>query len=115
MNKKKRITIVSIGAVAILIFTSFINVISVQSTKFSSTNPSPLYGIRTQKKINTGNESIITTDYLGKGITSIQIPRYSTETYKDKIMVDYIVQLNNNELMTFANSTRSGKTNNITD
>ncbi len=103
MNKKKRIIVVSIGAVAILIFTSFINVISVQSTKISSINPSPLFDIRTQKEINPENERIITVDYLGKGITSLQIPRYSTDTYQGKLMVEYIVQLQDNELMTFAN------------
>ncbi len=104
MNKKKRIIIISIGAVAILIFTSFINVISsVQPTKYSSMNFSPLFDIRTQKEINPENERIISVDYLGEGITSLQIPRYSTETHQDKLMVDYIVQLQDNELITFAN------------
>jgi hypothetical protein len=103
MNKKKRIIFVSIGAVAILMFTSLTSVVSLQSTKLSSMNPSPLFGIRTQKEINPEYESIITVDYLGKGITSLQIPRFPTETYKGKIMVDYIVQLQINELMTFSN------------
>jgi hypothetical protein len=65
MNKKKKIIIGSIGAVVLILLTSFTVVIGKQANSETITN-SPLFAIRIQKTIN-GEQKQITSYYLGKG------------------------------------------------
>jgi len=72
MNTK--ILIGSIGVVAILILVSFTNVVGVQSTTSDSISNSPLFNIRTQKAINQGSKTVLTSNYLGKGLNALPFP-----------------------------------------
>jgi len=62
---KIKLLLGSIGAVAILILVSFINAVGYQSVK-STTVPSPLFNVRTQRATNQ-QQNIITSQYLGMG------------------------------------------------
>jgi len=65
MNKKKKIIIGSIGAVVLILLTSFTIVIGKQDNNKTIAN-SPLFAIRIQKTIN-GEQKSVTSHYLGKG------------------------------------------------
>jgi len=65
MNKKKKIIIGSIGAVVLILLTSFTIVIGKQANNGTTTN-SPLFSIRIQKTIK-GEQESVTSYYLGRG------------------------------------------------
>jgi hypothetical protein len=80
MSKKKKIIIVSIGAVVILILVSFTNVVGIQSATSESVNDSPLFSIRTNTATNNEKNRVITFDYLGKGLNAIPFPLRDNRT-----------------------------------
>jgi len=71
---KTKLTIGCLGAIIILILVSFTNVVGVQSTTSGPVNESPLFSFRTQNAINKKSETILTSDYLGKGINALSFP-----------------------------------------
>jgi len=87
---KTKILLGSIGAVVILILVSFANVVGVQSTTSGSISNSPLFRVRTQKAINEESKTILTSDYLGKGLNAIQFPLRDNRTALIQRFVDGI-------------------------
>jgi hypothetical protein len=88
---KKKIMLVSIFAVAILIFLSFTNVVGFQNMKTNSdTVVTPLFSFRNKRAINK-EQDIETYDYLGKGKEfPISIPKRDN---KKALFQDFIIRI----------------------
>jgi len=79
MDKKPLIG-VSILAVVLLVLGSLSNVVGYQSVKSTSMNDSPLFSIRTKKATANEDNGVITSDYLCKGLNTIQFPLRDNKT-----------------------------------
>jgi|WetSurMetagenome_2_1015567.scaffolds.fasta_scaffold341656_1 hypothetical protein len=99
MNTK--ILIGSIGVVAILILVSFTNVVGIQSTTSDSISNSPLFNIRTQKAINQGSKTVLTSNYLGKGLNAIQFPLRDNRTALIEKIIEIIEKMDDKEFNRF--------------
>lgn len=100
---KAKVLLGTIGTVTILILVSFTNVGGIQSTPSGTANDSPLFSIRTQNKINQASETKLIAEYLGKGVSLIQVPDCSTKTLQDQLLPNCIAQLQEAEVIVFAN------------
>jgi hypothetical protein len=70
---KKPLIVVSICAVVLLVLGSLSNVVGYQSVKSTTVNDSPLFSIKIQEA-TFQKKNIITSQYLGKGKSTIVIP-----------------------------------------
>jgi hypothetical protein len=100
---KTKILLGTIGAVAILILVSFTNVIGVESTTSNSINDSPLFSIRTKKAINQASKTVLTSDYLGKGLNAIQFPLRDNRTGLIQKAIEIIEKMDEKEFNLFQN------------
>lgn len=100
---KTKLLLGSISAVVILILVSFTNVVGIQSSTSDSGNDSPLFTIRTQKRINQTSKTVLISDYLGKGLHAIQFPQRDNRTALFLKAIEIIEKMEYKEFNRFQN------------
>jgi len=98
---KTKLLLGSIGAVIILILVSFTNVVGVQSTTSGSVSNSPLFRIRTQKAINEKSNTILTSNYLGKGLNALPFPLRDNRTALIQKVIERIAKMDEKAMFAF--------------
>ncbi|MBE3136330.1 MAG: hypothetical protein IMZ43_02915 [Thermoplasmata archaeon] len=98
---KTKLLLGSIGAVTILILVSFTNVVGVQSTTSDSVSESPLFNIRTQKAINEKSNTILTSNYLGKGLNALPFPLRDNRTALIQKVIERIAKMDEKAMFAF--------------
>jgi Zn-dependent metalloprotease len=98
---KRPLIVVSLCAVILLVLGSLSNVVGYQSVK-STVSESPLFDFRTQKAVNRMSESILTSNYLGKGINTISFP-LREKTNEERIQ-EFIYRIRTMDENTFRRS-----------
>jgi hypothetical protein len=107
MNKYPLIG-VSILAVVLLVLGSLSNVVGYQSIQSSGMNDSPLFSVRTKRAINQVGQTIVTSDYLGKGKTfNIKFPTQQSKTLLLQQLIERIRTMTDNEFNKFISQTVS--------
>jgi hypothetical protein len=93
---------VSIIVVVLLVLGSLTNVVGYQTVKSSGVNVSPLFSVRTKRAINEESKTILTSDYLGKGIESnFQFPTRENRTVMLQKVIDIIRKMDDKEFNKF--------------
>jgi len=100
MDKKPLIG-VSILAVVLLVLGSLSNVVGYQSVKSTALSDSPLFNIRTNKATNNQNNRVITSDYLGKGLNTIQFPLRDNRTELIQKIIERIEKMDEKAMFAF--------------
>jgi len=98
---KTKLLLGSIGAVAILILMSFTNVVGIQSITTDSMDESPLFSIRTQKAINQASKTVLTSDYLGKGLNALPFPLRDNRTALIQKVIEIIEKMDEKAMFAF--------------
>jgi hypothetical protein len=94
--KRKWLAIgISIIAVVLLVLGSLSNVVGYQSVK-STMNDSPLFKTRAQRATNQ-QQNILTSQYLGKGVNTIQFPLRDIQTEQIQKIIEIIQKMDDNE------------------
>jgi hypothetical protein len=93
MNKYPLIG-VSILAVVLLVLGSLSNVVGYQSVQSTASSGSPLFTVRTKRAISQAGQTIVTSNYLGKGTGNLlQIPAIDNKTETLKRTIEIISKM----------------------
>ncbi len=98
---RTKILLGCLGAVGILILVSFTHVVGIQSTASHSVNESPLFRTRTTRAMNDENNSILQSNYFGKGIPALSFPQRNAKTEQIQMIIELIDKMNDTEFSRF--------------
>jgi len=110
MDKKPLIG-VSIIAVVLLVIASLSNVVGYQSVESTTVTNSPLFTTRTQKATNK-ESSVLTSEYLGKGIHALPFPMRDNRTELIQKVIERIRTMDDSAFKRFVNDFVSHLNNN---